>query len=111
MNRRLSEAQNTVSWSDVIFKIGMLLKTNLGIRSRQYYRQHGGFVYVANRLRVEEVRVCIVLKCFVELSDSLNRSAPLPPALDVCMCVKISFMIHSIRKGQMLFFWVCSFWF
>ena len=43
-------------------------------------------------------------KCFVELSDSSNRSAPLPPALDVCMCVKISFMIHSIRKGQMLLF-------
>ena len=43
-------------------------------------------------------------KCFVELSDSSNRSAPLPPALDVCMCVKISFMIHSIRKGQMLLY-------
>ena len=36
--------------------------------------------------------------CFVELSDSSNRSAALPPALDVCMCVKISLMIHSIQK-------------
>ena len=35
---------------------------------------------------------------FVELSDSSNHSAALPPALDVCMCVKVSFMIHSIQK-------------
>ena len=43
MSDRLSEAQNTVSCSDVLEML-----TNIGIRSRQYYREHGGFVANGN---------------------------------------------------------------